>query len=123
MSSRVAVLVIDARDVEAVAEFWCRVLGYDVVERDEGGVSIDGAHGPAIDVLPVPDAKPVKNRLHLDLRAAGTGTAEELARLQGLGARRVDVGQSADVSRTVLADLEGNELCLLASSVDEAAGA
>ena len=35
-----------------------------------------------------------------------------MARLVGLGATRVDVGQS-DVSWVVLADPEGNEFCVL----------
>ena len=118
MPSRVAVLAIDALDVEAVAAFWCQVLGHEVVERDEGIVSIAGRHAPAIDVLAVTEVKTVKNRLHLDLRADGTSTAEELARLEGLGARRVDVGQGADVSWTVLADPEGNEFCLLSTADD-----
>lgn len=123
MTSRVSSLAIGAVDVETVAAFWCEVLGHDVVERDEGVVSIAGAHGPAIDVLPVPGAKTGQNRLHLDLRADGTSTAEELARLEGLGARRVDVGQGADVGWTVLADPEGNEFCLLARTVEQAASA
>lgn len=122
MASRIAVLVIDAVDVEAVAGFWCQVLGYDVVERDEGVVSIAGAQGPAIDVVPVAEAKGVKNRLHLDLRAEGTSTAAELARLEALGARRVDVGQGAQVSWTVLADVEGNEFCLLSRPAQVATG-
>ena len=123
MPSRVAVMALDAVDPEAVATFWCQVLGYEVVDRDEGGVSIAGQHGPAIDVLRVGEAKTVKNRLHLDLRADGASTAEELARLEALGARRVDVGQGAEVSWTVLADPEGNEFCLLSRTVEQAAGA
>lgn len=119
MSSGVAVLVIDALDVEAVAGFWCQVLGYDVLERDEGVVSIAGQGGPAIDVLPVAEAKRGKNRLHLDLRADGVSTAVELARLEGLGARRVEVGQGSGVSWTVLADVEGNEFCLLSRPVGQ----
>jgi hypothetical protein len=39
----------------------------------------------------------------------------EIARLERLGARRVDVGQSADVMWTVLADREGNEFCVLST--------
>lgn len=34
-------------------------------------------------------------------------------RLEGLGARWVDVGQSAEVSWVVLADPDGNEFCVL----------
>ena len=36
-------------------------------------------------------------------------------RLLEMGATRVDVGQSADVTWTVLADPEGNEFCVLSS--------
>ena len=119
MTSRLAVLAIDALDVDAVAGFWCDVLGWHVVERDDDGVSIAGDDRavPGIDVLSVPEGKTIKNRLHLDLRADGSGTEEELERLLALGARRVDVGQPPDVSWTVLADVEGNEFCLLSRPV------
>ena len=121
MSSRIAVLAIDAVDPLTIAQFWCRVLGWDIVEQSEEGISIappDGG-GPTIDVLPVPEHKSVKNRLHLDLRADGLSTEAELARLLELGAHRVDVGQSPDVSWVVLADPEGNEFCLLARAVQD----
>ena len=40
----------------------------------------------------------------------------EIARLEALGATRVNVGQDDDqVSWTVLADPEGNEFCVLSS--------
>jgi hypothetical protein len=66
-----------------------------------------GADDMAIDVVPVPEPKTKKNRLHLDLRANGVSRDEELNRLLALGARRVDVGQASDVSWVVLADPEG----------------
>jgi catechol-2,3-dioxygenase len=121
MTSRIAALAVDARDTERVAAFWCAVLGWEVTERDDEGIRIAAPDGsaPPIDVLAVPDAKSVKNRLHLDLRADGTTTAEELDRLFALGARRVDVGQGPDVTWTVLADPEGNEFCLLSRTVQE----
>jgi hypothetical protein len=50
-----------------------------------------------------------QERLHLDLRADGYSTIEELQRLLDLGARRVDVGQAADVSWVVLADPDSAE--------------
>lgn len=58
----------------------------------------------------MPDAKAGKNRLHLDLRPDDRDA--EVARLEGLGARRVDIGQG-DVTWVVLADPEGNEFCVL----------
>lgn len=118
MTSRIAAIAIDAQQPRVVADFWCAVLGWDVIEVGEDGVSIappDRAW-PTIDVLAVPERKAVKNRLHLDLRADGSSTDEELQRLLGLGAERVDVGQGPDVSWVVLADPEGNEFCLLARS-------
>ena len=103
MPSRIAVIAIDAVNPRLVAEFWCNVLGWHVVdEDDEGVISIappDGAW-PTIDVLGVAERKAVKNRLHL-------------------GARRVDIGQGPDVSWVVLGDPEGNEFCLLSRSVQE----
>ncbi len=122
MSSRIAVIAIDAMEPRVVANFWCAVLGWRVVEEDHDGVSIAAPDGswPSIDVEAVPEGKTVKNRLHLDLRAAGVTTAEELERLLALGARRTDLGQNPDASWVVLSDPEGNEFCLLSRSVQEA---
>jgi predicted enzyme related to lactoylglutathione lyase len=124
MTSRLANIAIDAEDPRVVADFWCKVLGWQVVDEEEGVISIADAEGswPGIDVVPVPEKKTVKNRLHLDLRANGTTTAEELERLLDLGARRVDVGQGPDVSWVVLSDPEGNEFCLLSRTVEEMRG-
>jgi hypothetical protein len=61
----------------------------------------------------VPEGKTVKNRIHLDLRP--DDQAAEVARFEGFGATRVDVGQEGnpDVTWVVLADPEGNEFCIL----------
>lgn len=121
MPSRIAALAIDAADPRVVADFWCAVLGWHVAGEDEDAITIadpDGS-GPSIDVLAVPEPKTVKNRLHLDLRADGSTTQEELGRLLSLGARRADVGQGDDVSWVVLRDPEGNEFCLLSRTVQE----
>ena len=122
MSSRITAIAIDAVQPRVVADFWCSVLGWQVVEEDDGVISIAPADGswPTIDVAPVPENKTVKNRLHLDLRADGIPTGDELERLLDLGARRVDVGQGADATWVVLSDPEGNEFCLLSRTVQEA---
>lgn len=122
MSSRIAQVAIDAEQPQVIAEFWCAVLGWVVHQVEDGVVwCIGPADGswPGIDVGPTQDAKSGKNRLHLDLRADGASTQDELARLLALGARKVDIGQGADVSWTVLADPEGNEFCLLKGTVQE----
>jgi hypothetical protein len=104
-----------------LAEFWIAVLGWVVVEQDDDGVSLaaPGTRMPTLDILKVPEGKTVKNRLHLDLRADGRSTADELGRLLGLGATRADVGQGPDVTWIVLADPDGNEFCLLQRTVQQ----
>ena len=63
--------------------------------------------------MKVPDSKVVKNRLHLDLRP--DNQEEEVARLEKLGAKRIDIGQNSDPDTTwvVMTDPEGNEFCIL----------
>jgi len=121
VSSRIAAIAIDAVNPRLVADFWCDVLGWRVVEEEQGVVSIAPADlaWPTIDVARVPEGKTVKNRLHLDLRADGTSTSAELQRLLDLGAVRVDVGQGPDSTWVVLSDPEGNEFCLLSRSVQD----
>lgn len=125
MASRIAVIAIDARHPRVVADFWCDVLGWEVVDEDDSSVSIAprDRSWPTIDVIRVPENKTVKNRLHLDLRADGAGVAGELERLLALGARRTDVGQGPDATWIVLSDPEGNEFCLLSRTVQEARAA
>ncbi|MGC1908281.1 MAG: VOC family protein, partial [Candidatus Dormiibacterota bacterium] len=48
----------------------------------------------------------------LDLWAIDRTQEEEVARLESLGARQVDIGPR-DVSWVVMADPEGNEFCIL----------
>lgn len=120
-----AVIAIDAMQPRVVADFWCHVLGWQVAEEEGSIISIAPPDGswPTIDVVAVPETKTVKNRLHLDLRADGTATSDELERLLSLGARRTDVGQGPEATWVVLSDPEGNEFCLLARSVQEARAA
>jgi catechol 2,3-dioxygenase-like lactoylglutathione lyase family enzyme len=124
MPVRISCVCIDAVDPRPVADFWAAVLGWDVVEDSDDGISLGAPDRdlPTVDILPVPEAKRVKNRLHLDLRADNSSFEAEIVRLEALGARRIDVGQGADVSWVVFADPEGNEFCLLRRTVQEQAG-
>lgn len=122
MPSRIAQVAIEAEQPQLLAEFWCAVLGWVVHDVEEGVIwCIGPADGslPGIDVGPAQGAKSGKSRLHLDLRADGVSTEEELERLLALGAHTVDIGQGPEVSWTVLADPEGNEFCLLKGTVQE----
>ncbi len=121
MPCHIAVIAIDAVEPRVVADFWCAVLGWQIAEETHDVISIaaQGGSWPSIDVVAVPEGKVVKNRLHLDLRADGVTTADELERLLALGARNVDVGQDLDASWVVLSDPEENEFCLLSRCVQE----
>lgn len=59
----------------------------------------------------MPEGKAGKNRRHLDLRPDDQDV--EVARLIALGAAKADLGQAEDASWVVLADIEGNEFCVL----------
>jgi len=62
MSSRIAVIAINAVEPRVVADFWCAVLGWRVVEEDDDGVSIAASDGswPSMDIVPVPEVKAVQ---------------------------------------------------------------
>jgi Glyoxalase-like domain len=98
--------------------FWAAALGWVRTYADETEVVVEPPAGsawayvaPDLLFLKVPDDKVVKNRLHLDLRP--DDQSAEVARLESLGARRIDVGQGADSLWVVMADPEGNEFCVL----------
>lgn len=120
MPIRIQSLCVDARDPSRLARFWERALGWRLTEEAPDEVVLEPAAGspedgvsPDLLFLRVPEEKSVKNRLHLDLRPADQ--AAEVARLEGLGARRVDIGQGPDATWIVLADPEGNEFCVLSA--------
>lgn len=122
MASRWTELVIDCDDAERLAVFWCGVLDYQVVQRDAGSVEIAGqGSGPTLLFQPVDEAKTTKNRLHIDVNPVAGSQSEEVERLLELGARRIDIGQH-EVSWVVLADPEGNEFCVLRSTVNAEPG-
>lgn len=87
-----------------------------VLEPPEGSPE-DGV-SPDMLFLRVPEAKQVKNRIHIDLRPSNQ--AEGLARAEALGASRVNVGQTDEVSWIVMADPEGNEFFILRAFESEA---
>ena len=137
-------MVIDCADPNRLARFWADALGYrfepppegfanwddywrDVgVPEEELGIGDDritdpAGQGPLIWFQKVPEAKSLKNRLHLDVRASG-GRAEpievrrqkidaEAARLATLGATIVRSLQEEGVDHygVAMLDPEGNE--------------
>lgn len=117
MPARFKDLCLDARDHQALADWWCVAMGY--VRRDQHEPSEDGwvrpldwpvpivdpaGAGPLIWVIPVPEEKTVKNRLHIDV----FGVTDELLGLGATVMRRRD----DEIDWDVLFDPEGNEFCV-----------
>jgi catechol 2,3-dioxygenase-like lactoylglutathione lyase family enzyme len=136
-------VTVDCADPRALSLFYNAVLGYQLPPPPPGFGSWDdfsaslppelrnsasasedpSGAGPRLFFQRVPEDKTVKNRLHLDVRAAPGLTGEERMaaleaeadRLVGLGARRQARHEPApplSAGHLVMADPEGNEFCL-----------
>jgi catechol 2,3-dioxygenase-like lactoylglutathione lyase family enzyme len=118
MTLRIQCLCIDTTNPARLAAFWQSALGWRRTFEQDNEIVLEPPEGSAEDgvapdllFLAVPEGKAGKNRLHLDLRPRDQ--AAEVARLEGLGARRADVGQGTGVSWVVMADPDGNEFDVL----------
>jgi len=151
--SRMVQVTFDAHDPRALSRFWAEVLGYVVPappgrdpvpgedvfdvwrqfladlgvpeEQRDAAAAIEDPDGvgPRYFFQRVPEGKTVKNRVHLDVRAApGLQGDERMAALEAEADRLVDLGATRlarhepspplSAGHLVLADPEGNEFCL-----------
>jgi len=119
-SLRIQCITIDCENPKLLADFWAAALDWKITFEDEYEVCIELLDGspevgriPDILFIKNTDKRTVKNRLHLDLRPQDQ--TAEVARLEALGAKRIEIGQSSDEDTTwiVMADPEGNEFCVL----------
>jgi hypothetical protein len=108
-------VVWDALEPRRLGRFWEKLLGSSTLtdELDVYETRLLLVGGPPLDLcfqrVPEPPSEPV--RLHLDL-AGGPEQQVVAARALELGARHLDIGQG-DVPWVVLADPEGNPLCVM----------
>ncbi len=115
----IAAVVVAAADGSALRDFWVAATGRTVTKQNERYVALGdpGGTGPTLVFVTRPglDAGDTrKNRIHLDVAPAkDDDQAAAVERLLALGGTRVDVGQGPDVTWVVLADPEGNEVCVL----------
>jgi hypothetical protein len=126
MSCRLSELVIACAEPVKLSRFWCDVLGYVELSRDEpdDGVEIGPASGfggaaPTLVFSRTDEPKIGNPRLHFDVNPVDRDQDAELERLLSLGARPADVGQTGEEPWHVLQDPEGNEFCLLRRQLRE----
>jgi predicted enzyme related to lactoylglutathione lyase len=122
MVSRISHTTFDALNACAQSRFWADVLGW-VENPDDPNLPehteciIFAKDGSArMLFIQVPDAKAVKNRVHLDIQSADGSREEEMERVTRLGASLVaDLRRDDGGGWVVMADPEGNEFCILTS--------
>lgn len=117
-SSPILNVTFDCTDSDLMSQFWSEVTGWPREKVETPGNPFWWV-GPDEDTLrhlvfvEVSEPKDRKNRLHLDLLPQGESQAQELARLELLGARIVDDRRESEPGGwVVMADLEGNEYCV-----------
>lgn len=115
MGLRVACVTFDCASTERAARFWAGALGYRGTYCDGRWIVLGAEEhgGPLLAFDMVPEPKVVKNRVHLDLRAEGTTMEAEVRRLEGMGARVVQVYEHEDKAHTVMRDPKGSEFCVV----------
>jgi 4a-hydroxytetrahydrobiopterin dehydratase len=99
---------IDALDIPAVLPFWRAVLAY--VDDGDDGLVDPVEQGPAIWFQQMTEPRPQRNRIHFDVSVAHD---EAQARIRAaLDAGGVLVSDKQAPTWWVLADAEGNEVCV-----------
>jgi predicted enzyme related to lactoylglutathione lyase len=122
MVSRISHTSFDALDACAQSRFWADVLGWvenpddpNLPEHSECVIFAPDGSARLL-FIEVPDAKALKNRVHLDVQATDGSREEEMERVIALGARFVsDFRNDNGGGWVTMADPEGNEFCILSS--------
>ena len=116
---KMASVVINARDVERLVDFWTALLEVGVRHRVPGFVWLERQQGASISlaVQEVEEPTEGRNRLHLDF---GSGDATVTAgRILDLGGTELEQHEIQGFHWTVFADPEGNEFCVAQADPDD----
>lgn len=127
MTVKIHNVTVDAHNAYAQSIWWTQVVGWkpdpnDPNEPDHTHCWIGPGDGsPGLLFINVPEAKTLKNRVHLDVQPTDGTRDEEVQRLLGLGAtiaadHRLPDGRGF----VVMADPEGNEFCVERSAAERA---
>ncbi len=134
-------VTIDCADPHELAEWWAEAMGWQVEPQDEAFIRrmVEEGHAAEADTTThrgalvwatgaaigspdpdrprvlfqlVPEAKTVKNRLHIDVWVGPENVEAESERLTMRGAKFLHRGQQGPHSWITMADPEGNEFCI-----------
>jgi predicted enzyme related to lactoylglutathione lyase len=116
MTLHLVALTWDANDPQGLARFWSGVLGWEPADDPHEGVTLLPADdtGFRLRFVHTDEPKTVPNQMHFDLTSRSLEEQRAtVERALALGGRHLDVGQLPDEEHVVLADPEGNELCVI----------
>jgi hypothetical protein len=125
MTLSIRTITVDCVDWSGQVRFWSQAT--NLVEDpdnpnnpgDPEGLLRSPEGALALLFIPVPEAKSVKNRVHLDLQPTDSSRDAEVDRLLTLGASVVaDHREPSGAGWVVLADPEGNEFCVERSKAE-----
>ena len=107
--------VINTADIVRASAFWTAALGYVVrhSDRDFAVLTDPGRRWLNLSLQLSQEPKRGRNRVHLDLYTQDRDG--EVARLEGLGATRIPWEYDEAHDHIVMADLDGNEFCVVQS--------
>lgn len=107
-------IAIDALDINAIRPFWAAVLGYREASDEVDGIVYDlvdpDGIGPAIWFQQMDEARPQRNRIHLDVSVPHDGAEGRVA--AAITAGGVLLSDARAKAFWILADAEGNEACV-----------
>jgi Glyoxalase-like domain len=113
MTVELVAVAFDARSPRELARFWAHALEWEI---GAGGVELVPADATSFRIVfhQIAHPKVGQNRIHFDLTTASPDDqARTVADFLARGAGHVDIGQDPDDTHVVLADPEGNELCVI----------
>ncbi|MCF6470382.1 VOC family protein [Nonomuraea sp. MG754425] len=118
MPAQLVALCFDANDPHGLARFWAGVLGWEAADDPSGGSTLlpSDDTGFRLRFVPSEEKKTGQNQMHFDLTSSAPEEQRRtVERVLALGGRHIDVGQRPEEGHVVLADPEGNELCVIAA--------
>jgi hypothetical protein len=96
MTCHLLALCFDANDPLRLARFWAGVLGWEMADDLQGGITLlpGDDTGFRIRFPPTQEQKAGQNQMHFDLTSTSLDDQQQTeARSLGLGARHIDIGQ------------------------------